>query len=140
MTYQYQSRYKELIEPYKLGQISTKDFLANLSRLFDFMENMEVGKREALLIQAWNASIKLSETNRDRFSYLVSKASKEAPVFLISNTNELDVLAILNLLKQSNTDLEFIEDADISIEPSEEPVEILMNKVLISIPDKIASE
>jgi hypothetical protein len=57
---QYQANDTSLIEPYKLGKRSTQEFLANLSKIFYFMNDMDKELRGSLLANAWNASIKLS--------------------------------------------------------------------------------
>ena len=126
---QYKLIYKSLIEPYKLGDITTEQFLLNLTEIFYFMKDMDVGSRNALLIGAWNASIKLGEMTQDRLSQLVDKAKSE-PVYLISNTNELNVTAILDLFKQKYPNLPFKADIDVSIKNSKEPIEILPNVFL----------
>ncbi len=122
----YQANYTSLIEPYKLGKISTPEFLENLSKIFYFMQDMDKETRDSLLANAWNASIKISEKTQDRLSQLVEEA-KTHPVYLISNTNELNVTAILALFKESNPDLKFNEAVDTSIMDSKEPIEILPN-------------
>ncbi len=123
---QYQLNYKSLIEPYRLGKITTEQFLKNLAEIFYFMKDMEVHNRNALLVEAWNASIKMSGATQGRFSQLVEKAESE-PVYLISNTNELNVKAILDLFKQEYPNLQFNKEIDISIENNKEPIEILPN-------------
>ncbi|KTD22294.1 Uncharacterised protein [Legionella lansingensis] len=123
---QYKLKYKSLIEPYKLGNISTEDFLDNLAEIFYFMDDMSTGERNKLLKEAWNASIKMSEHTQDRLRQLVEKAASEK-VYLISNTNELNIQAILDLFKEQYPDLPFKEKIDISIQDNKEPVEILPN-------------
>lgn len=121
---QYSTNYTSLIEPYKLGKISTEQFLDNLSQIFCFMDDMYISERNALLANAWSSSIKLSVNTRDRLGMLVAKSADE-PVYIISNTNELDVQAILNLFKKEYPDLEWDNEADISITDYQEPIEIL---------------
>lgn len=122
----YKANYASLIEPYKLGEISTETFLDNLSEIFYFMKDIDKETRSNLLSKAWNASIKLNEKTEDRLSQLVEKAKTET-VYLISNTNELNVHAIVDLLKTHNLDTDFVDDIDISINHSQEPIEILPN-------------
>lgn len=122
----YQLNYTSLIEPYKLGRISTEQFLKNLSKIFYFMDYLDEETRNSLLINAWNASIKLSTTTQDRLSQLVEEAITQ-PVYLISNTNELNVQAILALFKANNPDVPFNEAADIRVLDSQEPIEIARN-------------
>lgn len=122
----YQANYTSLIEPYKLGKISTDEFLNNLSRIFYFLNDMDINTRNLLLADAWNASIKLSEKTQDRLSLLVEEA-KTQPVYLISNTNELNVNAILALFKDNNSHVKFNENMDTNIQDSKEPIEISPN-------------
>lgn len=122
----YQANYTSLIEPYKLGKISTQEFLANLSQIFYFMQDMDKETRELLLANAWNASIKLSEKTQNRLAQLVEEA-KTQPVYLIANTNELNVNAILALFRIRNPELTFNEVVDTSIIASKKPVEIAPN-------------
>lgn len=123
----YQLHYKSLIEPYRLGQITSDEFLDKLAKIFYFLH--DVPGREYLLGQAWNASIKLSDDTRTRFSQLLEWAEHE-PVYLISNTNELNVEAILSLFKSQNQELTFKKKIDISVQDSKTPVEILPNVFL----------
>lgn len=125
---QYQLNYTSLIEPYRLGKISTSMFLDNLAKIFYFMNEVDPVNRDWLLANAWNASIKLSEKTQNRLSKLVEDA-KIQPVYLISNTNELNINAILALFKENNPDIQFNE-VDTNIKESKEPIEILPNVYL----------
>lgn len=125
---QFGLKYKELIEPYKLGQINTEDFLHNLASIFPFMQEMDIEKRNKLLVNAWNKSIKLSATTQPRLSYLLENAGSEV-IHIVSNTNELNVVAILDSLEEANPHLSFL-DCDVTIEQSDIPVEILPNVFL----------
>lgn len=118
--------YSTYIEPYKLGKIDTKAFLENLSSVFNFMDYMDEDARDKLLIDAWNTSIKITEFTKDRLRVLVQKA-ESGPVYLIANTNELNVRAILSLYQEMYPDLEFKKDIDIGIHNTQSPIEILPN-------------
>jgi hypothetical protein len=122
----YQWHYTSLIEPYKLGNITTDEFLDNLSQIFYFMNDLDKEDRNSLLIGAWNASIRMSEKTQDRLAFILQKAASE-PVYLISNTNELNMREILNLFKKHYPDLKFNPDADLSTRYSDEPIELLPN-------------
>lgn len=125
---QYQLNYKELIEPYKLGKNSTHEFLENLSKIFPFMNDLNKEDRHELLAKAWNASIQIGDKH-DRFKYLAERA-KEEPVYLISNTNELNVQGIMKLFSETFAELKLNLKADINITHSQKPVEILPNVFL----------
>ena len=140
--YQYKMNEKQLIQPYKLGAINTEQFLQNLLRIFPFLQDVAaeqevmVGLNEgksyledfalALLENAWNEIIDLDETSALRFPTLVTQSESE-PVYLISNTNELNVLKILRLLKKHNPEIEFITPVDLSVQESKEPIQIAPN-------------
>lgn len=126
---QFKLNYSTLIEPYKLGKISSEEFIGNLAKIFYFMDNLTEENRNALLIDAWNKSIKITEHTESRFSFLAEKAQAE-PVYIISNTNELDAIAILALIKKYNPLLKFKDPINISIEASNQPVEIAPNMFL----------
>ncbi|WP_298624213.1 hypothetical protein [uncultured Legionella sp.] len=87
------------------------------------MDDMDKEQRNALLIEAWNASIRLTAKTENRFAFILEKAEQE-PVYLISNTNELNIREILNLFKKSHPYLKF---ADLSVPHFEEPIELLPN-------------
>ena len=140
--YQYGTHYKQLIQPYKLGTISTEKFLHDLLQIFSFLRDV-VDEQEvmvelnggesyshefslSLLENAWNEIIALDETRASRFPALVARAQDE-PVYLISNTNELNVLKILRLLKIQNPDITFKTPIDLSVQESKEPIEIAPN-------------
>ena len=118
--------YASVIEPYKLGKINTEQFLDKLAEIFNFMDTMDEAERTSLLITAWNSSIKITEKTKGRFAHILDSA-KEEPVYLISNTNELNVRAILDLFKEKYPALPFNENIDISMKYSQEPVELLPN-------------
>lgn len=81
----------------------------------------------SLLEDAWNAIIDLDETRISRFPMLVAQSSVEEPVYLISNTNELNVLKILRLLKKANPKLTFNTSIDLSVAESKKPINIADN-------------
>ena len=80
----------------------------------------------SLLENAWNEIIDLDETRLSRFPTLVAQSQAE-PIYLISNTNELNVLKILRLLKKQNPDIAFNTPLDLSVRESKEPIEIAPN-------------
>jgi len=123
---QYKMNYTSLIEPYKLGKISTEKFLDNLSQIFYFMKDMDKDTRNSLLANAWSSSIKIGNNTQSRLDVLIEKAENE-PVYLISNTNALDVQTILNLFQKNHPDLQFNKNVDIRVNDTKEPIEILPN-------------
>ncbi|ARG97153.1 hypothetical protein [Legionella micdadei] len=126
---QYKWHYKSLIEPYKLGRISTEQFLDNLAQIFYFLNGMDIDRRNNLLREAWNASIQMNEMTRERFVQVMEMAKTE-PVYLISNTNELNIQAVLDCFRQNFPELSFNERIDTNIKDDKNPVEILPNVFL----------
>lgn len=123
--------YASHIEPYKLGGISTDTFYDNLTEILNFLpKDMEKSLRNKLLEDAWNSSITISEQTKGRLLKLVDMATEENPVYMISNTNELNAQSILVAFRESYPILNFHEDIDLSIKKSKEPVEILPNVFL----------
>lgn len=125
----FHTNYASLIEPYRLGKITTEQFLDNLSQIFYFMNDMNKSERNELLASAWSSSIKLSANTQDRLGMLLEK-SVDKPIYLISNTNELDVRAIMGLFQKNHPDLEWNKEANISLTHSKEPIKILPNVYL----------
>lgn len=133
---------KQLIQPYKLGAINTEQFLQNLLQIFPFLRDIQAEQEGmgclnegesythefalSLLENAWNEIIDLDETRAMRFPALAAQ-SKSEPVYLISNTNELNVLKILRLLKKQNPEIEFRTPIDLSVQESKQPIEIAPN-------------
>lgn len=144
--YQHSMNDKELIQPYKLGQINTTEFLQNLLSIFSFLNDITGEQKGAvsvdnispysaknfafsLLEGAWNANISLDALTASRFGHLITQAAAE-PIYLISNTNELNVLKILRLLKQYCPQVNFYPSVDLSVKADSTPVEIAPNVFL----------
>ncbi len=142
--YQYSINEKQLIQPYKLGAINTDQFLQNLLQIFPFLHNETIEQETllglngnesyshdlalSLLEHAWNEIIDLDETRALRFPTLVTQSQEqEEPIYLISNTNELNVLKILRLLKKQNPNIAFNTPVDLSVRENKEPIEIAPN-------------
>ena len=121
----YNEHYKVFIEPYKLGRLSTDTFLDNLAAVFNFLSELPREKRHDILASAWNSSISLDDEMIKRLSIII-EASKTQSVFLVSNTNELNMAAILKLFLHAFKE-KCMESLDISIKDSQEPVEIMPN-------------
>ena len=121
-----------LINPYKLGEISTDEFYDNLAEIFYFMKDMdEKNHRNALFKEAWISSIKIGASKEGRLDYLVERAEDEA-VFIVSNTNELDVKAAMALFKAYYVGLDFNATIERNLNAGsvDGPIEILPNVFL----------
>ena len=125
---QYQTHYKSLIEPYRLGQIDTETFLEKLSDIFYFMQSLDKAERHQLLAQAWSSSIQLDDNSFQKYDHLIQMA-KHKPVYLVSNTNELDANEIIKQLQQ-HYGSQMLAPIDISLSDSQQPVEIFPNVFL----------
>jgi hypothetical protein len=134
-------RNSKLIQDYKLGKMDTTTFLNKLLDIFPFlkdiahdeetMNTLNDGKSYArdnfalsLLEAAWNEIIDLEEEAMPRLGKLVAL---NEPIYLVSNTNELNVLKIIRLLKKHNPEIAFLEPIDISVLASNQPIKIAPN-------------
>lgn len=160
VAYKYQKNLNTLINPYKLGKISTQEFLARLLEIFNFLEDdrallfmqkdrcrIESNRDDfistrgiqhlsnhhialALLEEAWNNIIAISDADQAKFEHLLEQ-SNETPTYLISNTNELNVDKILGALKKGFPDVKWkLIDLSISNENPVEPLEVAPNLFL----------
>jgi hypothetical protein len=119
----------KLIEDFKLGKLSKNQFFDELSQILHFLNDIDKTARNNLLANTWISSIELSTTTKDRLGMLLGKYNDQ-PIYLISNTNELDISVILDLFQKNYLDLKWNKNADFSIKESREPIEILPNVYL----------
>ena len=63
------------------------------------MDVLEKEQRNDLLSNDWNASIKLNQQTESKLEQL-RKVSEQEKVYLVSNSNELNIEAILSLLRE----------------------------------------
>jgi hypothetical protein len=118
---QYYAHYTSLIEPYKLGHMSTEQFLEQLAKIFNL--NPDSATIKESLAKAWSSSIKLK---KDRLNLLLEKSETDL-VYLMSNTNALDAQAILKLLKEQCPQVPWLAEIDLSPRPLNAPIHILPN-------------
>ena len=124
----YQKNSKKLIEPYKLGKMSTTEFLKELAKVFYFIQPLDEETRHKKLADAWNSSIKASPQTKQKFDVILEKAKQEK-VYLVSNSNELNIQAILTMLQKLYPTHDFSK-IDVSIKKDQKPVEIFPNVYL----------
>ncbi len=141
-----------IIDPYKLGDIDTEQFLNKLLEQFSFLKDVELDEQDkqalgrlgpttwayqhnvankeakALLELAWNDLIKLDDKYLRRISNVVDSANRKNPVFLIANTNELNIHHFLYLLRENGYDLK--QSLDTSLKHQKQPLEVLPNVFL----------
>lgn len=117
--YQYETRYNLLIAPYKSGKINTYQFIKNLRKIFTFVDEFDT----QLLMDAWNVIVGMEPDKVARFEKIVNEASAENPVYLISNTNELNVDAILTLVRDK-TSIHLEEGINIGVKLDQRPIQM----------------
>lgn len=146
-----------MINAYKLGQLTTEQFLNNLLDIFSFLKNDRLELRNddvdrlrnkqdqlwslknkqsptkrdyvlALLEEAWNEIIQYPDEDKQKFSKLVELAKKGEKIYFISNTNELNVYKILYFLRAHFPGVQFDPNIDISINgPENQPIQLAQN-------------
>lgn len=132
-----------VIDPYKIGKMSTSDFINKLRSIFNFLDVAKIENEQELIIQAsgyikqitddpidillieaWNAIIGMEADKTQQFAFL---NGRKEPIYLISNTNELNVLEILQQLRVQHPNISFNENIDLSVTKDQNPVEIAPN-------------
>jgi hypothetical protein len=144
------------INPYKLGKMTTEEFLEKMCDIFSFLvkeeqdysediaelsqqtqgqvvpievdetDNKQIAK--ALLEQAWTTGIDFTEEDKAKLQHLLKRAEEE-PIYFISNTNHLDVNKILRFFQENFPDGGWLEKIDIAPlnEEEEKPIQIADN-------------
>jgi hypothetical protein len=93
-------RNQTLINNYKLGKITTDEFIKTLSTIFDFIPS---GKNPTqLLTDAWNSLIVWDAKSTERLKTLISK---NEPIYFISNTNPLNIEKIIEFFNENYPDI-----------------------------------
>lgn len=94
---QYYSNQK-LFDAYKLGEIKDDQFLDSLLNVFSFLKNnKKVEDPKKLLATAWNEIIAWDEESTSHLKQLIDSANHGEAVYLVSNTNPLNIAKILSL-------------------------------------------
>lgn len=128
-----------LIQNYRLGKLTTMEFICELAYIFSFLKEIEEENfpicdpndylctlpYHRLLEKAWNASIHISEHKKNRFIDLVIESK---PVYLVANTNELNIFKILKLLKSAHPNFVFSERIDEDILTTNENKRVLLGE------------
>ncbi len=95
-------RHKKTFDDYKLGKMTTDQFLDALLNVFSFLKNnkkVEVKDPRQLLADAWNEIIVWDKESTTHLKQLVERANKGEPLYLVSNTNPLNIEKVLTLFK-----------------------------------------
>ncbi|MFN3234641.1 MAG: hypothetical protein ACE365_04435 [Gammaproteobacteria bacterium] len=157
--WQYTANLETVINPYKRGEITTEEFLIKFLDIFSFLlrNDLEITQEDiarinlqeesyfvlqdkanaeedleksdylkALIEEAWNSIVELSSENKIIFETIFSR---DDPVYLVSNTNELNVFKILRLLQSHYPNVEWFENVDVSVPeaPDKTPLQIAPN-------------
>lgn len=131
-----------LISQYKIGKLRTKEFLNKLLNVFPFLrdtnfseeikENLFKNKENlisiydlsnleelthehtalALLEQAWLARMQFSEETDRKARYFFGENTDE-PVYIISNSNEMDCRATIKYLRTTYPSLPWLSDEEL---------------------------
>ncbi len=117
---QYKKLDNTLIKHYKAGIVDSEAFLEHLKNLFPFASEPE-------LVESWNAIIALEDNKKPRLRFLLAMGE---PVYLISNSNELNATKIIALLKQINPEITFYDEVDLSVSDDKNPIKIAANLYL----------
>jgi len=156
VAYKYHQILGSVITPYRLGKLTTEEFLQEMLGIFSFINNPELlnttGDRDritnnrnnflstnhereisdkdmcfALLEEAWNSLIEFIDDDVAKFQKVLDRSEVEK-VCIVSNTNELNINYILNHLKQGYPDVAW-NDVDLSVnkDSSELFIEIAPN-------------
>lgn len=92
---------QKLINEYKLGKLSEDDFLTAVLNIFSFLKNnKKVEDPRKLLAAAWNQIISWDEEATAHLKQLLECTKKGETVYLISNTNSLNIEKIRSLFAQ----------------------------------------
>lgn len=153
--FKYRQNLNTTINPYKLGKLTTEEFLDRMLDIFSFLKDEHLvfpqeeidrlwkNKKEfialknstqeghlsnreialALIEEAWSAIINFEDADAVKFESVVSAGE---PTYFVSNTNELNVNKILNLLRGHFLRIQWCENIDISVR-SEKPIEVAPN-------------
>lgn len=118
-------KHNELLNSYKKGGISTEDFLDRLSMIFSFLKGRSREDQHSILRQAFTSSIRLTEETLGRLPDLVYLWSKRGdPIYLISNSNPMDIQAIVALFRTTYGHLINFYDVDLTVASTNKPLEI----------------
>lgn len=89
-----------------------REFLFNLSKIpnikdmiydifLDLIATNKSNVAKALLEDAWNSIIDFTASDLEKWQFLGNLAHEDSPIYLISNSNELNILAILSKLLEN---------------------------------------
>lgn len=121
---------QKLFDDYKLGKIKNEQFLDALLNIFSFLKNnKKVADPKKLLATAWNEIIVWNETATSHLQQLLDCANRGEKVYLISNTNPLNIEKILTLFKENSPGVKWNTESLQTTAPNT-PVEIAPNMYL----------
>ncbi len=110
-----------VIDAYKKGFLTTSEFLEKMAEVFPSLS------KEAI-VTAWNSLIDLDDKCVARIKRTFSEANDKAPLYLVSNSNELNIQCLLAKMRKSG--IKLFDDINISSEDSQKPIVIAPNVYL----------
>lgn len=89
-----------LYRDYRKGKISTREFLDKLQNAFYFLSHLDRENKNKLLEKAWSAGIDIDVAHKNKWRNIL-EWSKYETIYLLGDINELDLKAIVALLKNN---------------------------------------
>lgn len=104
---------------------SQRQYLISLQGLINKESLTHQHIATALLEDAWNTMVDYKSEDEDKLNQLIQQMQSDRnEIYIISNTNELQVSKIIYLLRQHHPQIKWKEKIDISSVSSDQPVEI----------------
>lgn len=101
---------KGLFDDYKLGRIDDDKFLNSLLKIFYFLDK-KVDNPKQLLADAWNGIITWDDDSTAHLRQVLDHAKFEEKVYLMSNTNPLNMIKIISFFKEYCPEIKWVEKA-----------------------------
>jgi len=122
--------HQKLLDAYKLGKIKDDQFLDSLLNVFSFLKNnKQVEDPKKLLANAWNEIISWDNESTSHLKQLLDSANHGEAIYLMSNTNPLNIEKILSLFEKHFPTIKWNKEALKTDRPSE-PIAIAPNVYL----------
>jgi hypothetical protein len=118
---------QSLINDYKLGKITDDQFLDAVLDIFSFLKNnKKVDNPKKLLADAWNDLIIWDEESTAHLKQLLRQAQQGKTVFLMSNTNPLNMARILYFFEKACPEIHWNQEA-LGSDRANEPLALAPN-------------
>lgn len=114
---QYHRHKNTLIAAYRRGELNTEQFVGQL------FTNLQVSPEK--ITNAWTAAISFDEETENKMRHLLT-LTKDEKIYLIANTNEMDLQKIVNWFAQTFSDIRWVMTED-NLNKRNQPIEIAPN-------------